>query len=288
MRKILSMILCFSIVCGLTGCGSKDNSSSTSSSSTSDEPAISIKDIDWKVKEGIIDGDRYALFDYTNNTPYTISNIEIKFKEKSKIKKEDKEKYYSDMQEELDASEEEMEEIKEKEISFTASSDEIVDKNKSIKNQRLYYYSGNHYLSNYEHYKLSEPDTATISFIDNNKIYKVYYDFHSKNYTYDDKTEKAIYWTKTVIKDKVPKPDAKVIKKGGSDDDSLFMFYAYGMNMKKFNKYIDDCKKMGYTVDPSSFDGFYSADNKEGYNVYLSYDEDNHSMNGMISAPDNE
>ena len=43
-----------------------------------------------EVKQGIVDGDRYALLDYTNNTPYTITHFELTFEEKDDLKEEDK------------------------------------------------------------------------------------------------------------------------------------------------------------------------------------------------------
>ena len=43
---------------------------------------INIKDIAWNVDEGIADGERCVLLDYTNNTNYTITDFELTFKEK--------------------------------------------------------------------------------------------------------------------------------------------------------------------------------------------------------------
>ena len=72
----------------------------------------------------------------------------------------------------------------------------------------------------------------------------------------------------------------------GGDDEAIFMFDAYGLSLDQFNAYVEECKKLGYIVDPGSFEGFYSADNADGYNVYLYYDENSYSMSGTISAPE--
>lgn len=64
------------------------------------------------------------------------------------------------------------------------------------------------------------------------------------------------------------------ILKSSLDTEELFLFSAYGISLEQFNAYVEECKNMGYTVDPSSYEGFYSADDTEGYNVYLSYEED--------------
>ena len=84
--------------------------------------------IDWKVKQGIVDGDRYALLDYTNNTPYTITHFELTFEEKDDLKDEDKEKFYKHIKDVVNADDEGMEEIKNKKIEFYAKSNRIVNK----------------------------------------------------------------------------------------------------------------------------------------------------------------
>ncbi len=56
--------------------------------------------------------------------------------------------------------------------------------------------------------------------------------------------------------------------------------------LEQFNAYVEECKGLGYTIEAGSFEGFYSADNTEGHNVYLYYDEKDYSMSGTISAPE--
>ena len=51
---------------------------------------------------------------------------------------------------------------------------------------------------------------------------------------------------------------------------------------------VERCKEQGYTVSPSSFEGFYSADNSDGYNVYLHYDDKKYSMSGTVKAPEEQ
>lgn len=58
------------------------------------------------------------------------------------------------------------------------------------------------------------------------------------------------------------------------------MFDEYALLLEQFNAYVKECKGLGYTVESGRFEGFYSADNTEGYNVYLYYDEKSHSMGG--------
>ncbi|MCD7866165.1 MAG: hypothetical protein LUG54_09235 [Clostridiales bacterium] len=260
----------------------------TDESAASDsEKAIDIEDIVWSVDEGIIDGDRYVLLEYTNNSSYTITGLEITFREKSDITDEEKSSFYSDVQELLDATDEDMEEITNEEISMYAKTDRVVDAGESASNINCYYYSGYYYLKDINHYNLVEPDILTVKFIDGDEIYTVYYDYVSQKYSFEDDTEVAYQWSQTDLGDAIPKPDVKVVE-AGRDDEVRFMFDAYGLTLDEFNAYVDECIELGYTVDASSYEGFYTADNEEGYNVYLYYQDNDYSMSGTVEAPETD
>ncbi len=46
---------------------------------------LKIENIDWNVKEGVLDGRRFVNFSYTNNSEYPVVDVEIEFKQKRKI-----------------------------------------------------------------------------------------------------------------------------------------------------------------------------------------------------------
>ena len=66
------------------------------------------------------------------------------------------------------------------------------------------------------------------------------------------------------------------------------MFDAYGYSLDQFNTYVEECKKRGFAIEEGCFEGFYSADNEAGYNVYLYYNEDDDCMSGTIKSPDKQ
>ena len=204
MKRGIKCIILICMIAIIGGCSSNNKKNNTNSD-LEKQSKINIEDIDWKVKQGIVDGDRYALLDYTNNTPYTITHFELTFEEKDDLKEEDKEKFYKHIKDVVNADDEGMEEIKNKKIEFYAKSNRIVNKNKTVKNQRVYYYSGIYYLQDASYINLADPSTATIEYISNDKIHKAYYDYKSKEYTEYEKTEKAIYWTQGTFKDKLRK-----------------------------------------------------------------------------------
>lgn len=284
MKRGIKCIILICMIAIIGGCSSNNKKNNTNSD-LEKQSKINIEDIDWKVKQGIVDGDRYALLDYTNNTPYTITHFELTFEEKDDLKEEDKEKFYKHIKDVVNADDEGMEEIKNKKIEFYAKSNRIVNKNKTVKNQRVYYYSGIYYLQDASYINLADPSTATIEYISNDKIHKAYYDYKSKEYTEDEKTEKAIYWTQGTFKDKLPKPKAQVIKKDYIDNKKSFSFVACGLTKDDYDSYVDKCKKMGYTVDADNFDDSYYAKNSEGYKIDIRYDADDFELNVSISAP---
>jgi len=272
------------MVGSLCACNSS-NGEKTPSSNIAKSNSIKIEDIAWNVDEGIIDGDRYVLLGYTNNSEYTISSFEITFKEKLDATDDEKEHFFADVKEKFEFSDDEIAELKEEGISMHAETDKVVNPGESVKDAYCYYYSGYSYVKDIDHYNLVEPDIATIQYIKDDKIYTTFYDFVSKKYTDDDETEVAYQWSKTDLGNKIPKPEVKVVK-GGRDDESIFMFDAYGMSLEEFDAYVEECKALGYTVDASSSEGLYSADNAEGYNVYLYYENDNDLLSGTVKAPE--
>ena len=77
MKRGIKCIILICMIAIIGGCSSNNKKNNTNSD-LEKQSKINIEDIDWKVKQGIVDGDRYALLDYTNNTPYTITHFELK------------------------------------------------------------------------------------------------------------------------------------------------------------------------------------------------------------------
>lgn len=272
------------VACSGNGTADSDTAGVTGGNTTQ-STQLSMKDIVWSVDEGVVDGERYVLMSYTNNSPFVISGFEISFIEKDSITPEERETYYSEIQEAFDFSDEDLADLKEREISMHTETDRIVATGETASNVNCYYYSGFYYLKNLAHYNLVEPDIATIRYIDDGRIYTVNYDFKSDKYTMDDETVEAYQWSTTTLGDHIPKPDVQVVEVG-RDDEMIFMFDAYGMSLEQFNAYVEECKAQGYTIDASNFEGFYTADNDEMYNVYLNYNKNDNYMSGTIEAPE--
>lgn len=250
------------------------------------EEKINIDDIVWEVDEGIIDGDRFILLNYTNNTPYTIASLDITFKEKSDITVEEKEAFYLDIQEDLSAQDDEMEQLKGQPISMHTESKIVCNAGETVANVKCFYYRGYYFVKNIDHYKLVEPDIATIRFVDDtDHICTVYYDYRSEKYSFETKTDEAYQWAQTQLANAVPKPDTKIVETSISDE-KRFAFDSRGMSFEQFNDYVNECVEMGYTVEAVSHEGFFSANNSDGYSILLNYDEDDRTISASVRAPE--
>ena len=252
-----------------------------------------IEDIDWHVGEEIVDGKRVVAFGYTNNTDYTICDVEIYFTEKSDITEEEKTEFIEDLKVIFDVdetNEEEAEDFKKfkiKPVGMSAESETITHTGESSEYERCTYYSGIYYVKKIEHYDLVTPDIATIKYIDEDKIVKIYYDFVNDKYTFDSKTESAIYWTTKGMGDVIPKPKAEIINKDTFDSATHFSFEVPNWTIDEFNAYVEECRAAGYNLNVLEYDDYYSADNAEGYNIYLNYYKTWSRMEGTIRAPIN-
>lgn len=124
---------------------------------------IKIDDIAWNVDQGIVDGEKYVLLDYTNNSKYTVTDFEMTFKEKGSVTEEDKENFYNEIKDKFSMSDDDISELKQRDISMHAETEKIVEPGESAKNINCYYYSGIYYLKDINHFNLVEPDVATIN-----------------------------------------------------------------------------------------------------------------------------
>ena len=87
------------------------------------DETIKIEDIDWNVDEGIVDGERFVLMEYTNNSPLDLMGLKIEFKEQAGITDEQKAPLYDVIQSLTELSEEESEELKATPLAAYAESE---------------------------------------------------------------------------------------------------------------------------------------------------------------------
>lgn len=278
---IKNITLAFILAFGMLACSHTESDSVNDQPKTSD---INIEDITWNVDEGILDGDRYVLMSYTNNSPYVIASFEISFTEKESMTEEEKNNFYSNIQENFELSNEDMDTLKKQKISIHTECEMMTEPGQSVSNVYCYYYQGYYYLKDIQHFQFVEPDIATIRYLNNNQIITTYYDFHSKKYSKESSIEIAYQWPNSDFVNQFPKLETKILEPGLENEDS-FTFDAYGITLDQFNAYVDTCKSQGFTNDLAQHEGFYSAQNDQGYSIYLSYDDSDQSIYGSFKSP---
>ena len=167
MKKIVIMLAVIAMVMGmLAGCGEKT--------------AISIKDIDWSVAEGIADGQRLVGFKYTNNSAYTITYLQIRMRPKQGVTKDD---FASFDYEEWMGDDYEAEDIFMDGICDNAVNPGETSKGGWFGRNNIFY------VRNIDEYKNVEPDMMTIRYADENgDEHTMYYDYHAHKY-FEDSAE---------------------------------------------------------------------------------------------------
>ena len=287
---IFSACLIAAISGGLAGCGSQggetaaesgatsavsstasDSSGSVSSSAPvsnfSAENAIKIEDIDWTIKEIVLNGNKYVSLDYTNNSKYPITYFEIHAVPKEDFKKEDLAKYkeirrwyksYSD-EDFIDA------------LYFQGYTYKIVDPGETTKNNTCAINA--RYCTSIKQYELMEPDTATISIIgDDNKIHTVGYSFSAGTYTEDtDKIQDLYSLSDNKLLENIPTDSFKVNEIVVEGDDYIH-FNTYGFKKEDYDDYVSELKKEGFKKDAEFDDSFYGI--KKDIKVNVDYNDD--------------
>lgn len=285
-ERALATMLMVSVVVCMSACGASGEGGTGGTASNKVE-GPKIEDIEWSVDEGISDGKRIPMLSITNNSSATIAGFEIEFTERGDLTDEERNTFFTDVKEQFELGDDDMAEMQDKAVGMHAETERVVLPGESISGIDLYYFQGYYYMRDMGHYSLVEPDIAIIDFVDGSIIYEEYYDFKSDKYTMGSEVENAQYWTTTELGTMIPKPEVPVLKQA-VDNAHHFTFEAYGMSIEEFNSYVAQCKEKGFTVDPTEHDGFYAADNAEGYDIYANYYEDECMLHFSIDAPEED
>ncbi len=84
------------------------------------------------------------------------------------------------------------------------------------------------------------------------------------------KNNDVIAWDEIVLGDRIPELDSEsgYISK---NTRSELMMNVYCVPLKRYYDFVEDCKEMGYTIEPDEDDKSYRADAKDGYILYVRY-----------------
>lgn len=97
--------------------------------------------------------------------------------------------------------------------------------------------------------------------------------------------KKAEYrWPTSELVSLIPQPESKY-GKINSESENYFSIDIYDMTNDQFEDYIEECKERGFTEDYTKWDGYYHAENADGFTIGLDYNEKEKEMSIMLNTP---
>ncbi|MDR1549038.1 MAG: hypothetical protein LBT06_10685, partial [Hungatella sp.] len=234
---------------------------------------IKIEDIDWTVVGDNIWGESALSFNYTNKSKYTITDVELRFKLKENV-----------TDEQLDIIDAPFGDVKD--VFIIGYNRRFADPGETVINSPCVINGTYTLVKNMDQFNLMEPDNIKISYIGkNNKMYATSYDYATKEYSEYGETIDLITWPDSKISKTIPKPKAKVITTSTDEEDS-FWFKIYDYTTKDVSDYITKCKDAGFNIELSEKKTSMHAKNSEGYELSLSYNDIEETLNGSVEVAD--
>ena len=262
MKKIVVLLLTVTMCLGVfVGCGG--------SSGLGGSPKIDIDDINWEIKEGVVNGNRWPTFNYTNNTDYDIISLKLDFVVRDDVSESD----LNANSKIVDKSNKQNHTVSE--FTINVIDDEYTEKGGSSENISISLDGTIEALTDMNVAELMQADMMTIAFLAGDEVYVAYYDYKNEEMTYEKDSTKAVTWSEKDLAKTISKPDAPVIVVT-ADSDNRFSARACNYTKDEFEKYVNDCKEKGYDVDVEEKDrtdsSSFEAKNKDDLKLEVTYD----------------
>lgn len=291
MSKVCSVCMLTGILIGGAGCGSTGNgiiNESNTQVQNTNEPtiqensfsakdAIKIEDIDWTVSDSILDGERFVGFSYTNNSKYTILDIEMEFVQKENTTAEQL-AVFDTLKTDREWTDEEVQEI-----YILGYNRKCVDPVETAAESPCVINGTYTLVENMEQYELMEPEMVSIAFIgDDGKGYALYYDYKTQAYGESSAGPKDLHeWSTSDISSLLPKADYRAVEVTSDEKDS-FRFRAYGVSQEEYEEYVEEVKNKGFAEVGFDSDTTYRATNEDGFEASISYNAMDEEMSGNV------
>lgn len=229
-----------------------------------------IDQLDWRVDTGVVDENRRVLIEYTNNSDYTIVELDLTFTQKSGVTEEQRQEELDRTKELLSLSDDDVSEVKDSPLSAYVNSVVLTRPGDTSTKQPCYYYGGIFYMQDISFYNLLTPDIATIKYIDDDMIHTVSYDFKSKNYTEDTDTTPAKQTSNNALLENVPMISSDYVEV--DDYDNVVRVTSYGIASSDYEQYIKKLEDIGYELDVEYYNTKRYIDHSTQKQVELTYD----------------
>lgn len=289
MKKIITLLLLTLGIFGLIGCGKKEESkvdtSETDMLASTEVPLeknpIKIEDIDWSVEPMLIDGANVVSFNYTNNSEYTIADVELKFKQKEGVTPEQLSAFsYLKEDELLPWTDEEI-----AEVYVTGYNRKVAEPGETVTTSPVVLKNSYSRIKDMSEYDIMEPESISIAYIHGKKAYVEYYDFLTQTYGESTEGGKSIQtWSDSKIAKQLPKIKSPVITIE-DDEKNIFSFKAYGVTREGFEGYVKEIQDTGFDGTLKEGSGVYNASG-DGYAVEIYFDSIEEMIKCTIETAD--
>lgn len=302
MKKLISLILLLSTIL-LTACGaSQTNETSTQGTpsitqeendniqktdvDTQETSVIQVKDypkieeISWEFRDTVKYGEPVAVFDYTNNSDYTIVLLDFQFRMKENVTSEQLQ--LVDIFTDEFVPDEEIPEMKPYVYDWI-----VCDPGEKAEGADCYM-KYNTYPANTAQCELMELKSADIYFIgEDGKRHTVSYSAENGGYSLWTSSEELFTWIDNDYTNMIPKPDTRIASADQFKENCLGV-KAYDMTHDAYLAYVDACEQMGFVNKYPNEDHDYSyvGTNQEGYEIYIRYIDSMHYVEITLEKAD--
>lgn len=255
----------------------RDDEEQQSSGYFSAKDAIKIEEIDWSVAPGILDGESFISFNYTNNSKYTIMDVEMEFRQKEGTTTEQL-SVFDSIKERFEWTDEKV-----AETYILGYNRKMAEPGESVEDSPCVINGTYTLVENMEQYEIMQPDMVSIAFIgDDGKGYAIYYDFNTQTYGEASTGPRELQnWSDSEISALIPKVEAPAINVS-TDEEERFFFYAYGVTRAEFETYVEAVKARGFTNVGYEGDNSYRASNADGIEANITYNAVEETMTGEV------
>lgn len=234
---------------------------------------LQIEDIKWFVEDDVIWDEQAISFNYTNNSSYIITDVELELKLKDDVTSEQLEVF-------RETEEDSLEDLSD--VWILGYNRKFADPGETVKHSPCVFNGTYKLVTTTEQFNLMEPKEITLSYISSdNKQHTFYYDYETKSATSHDSDEEIYQWTKNDLSKSIAIPKAKVMTVD-EDEINVYWFTAYEYTREMYESYANECKKAGFTDDFSVGDTLCYGINADGYKLQIYFDELEEKICGRV------
>lgn len=286
MRKGLAVVAAIVVALCLAGCaggegvnaGSSGDGVSILGAAPGKADSIKVEEIDWSVEEGLVNGTRCVAFSYTNNTSFTVMEVEVRFDLREGLTDEElsvfdpvfENPYWSTPAEKM----------------YIIGASRVMAEPGEAPSAAACSLCGTFtYVTDPAQYELMEPSVMTVTYLGGDgRLYVEHYDYLTGKYSLSSNSGmQAVSWSTSELSSHLPALSAPVLVVTW-DDENLFSFNAAGVDRTTYEAYLQACKDAGFVGDEISSASFFNAADAEGRDLLMNYSASNETLGVSLSS----